>query len=83
MKMDIFNYSKEKLKELSLSDLISLKAYLVNDCIAPWKKLISKAKIKDEIEDYQKRTDFCEKLKELVEDTIADRLLQIAPYNHL
>lgn len=77
--MKIFNHSKEKLRELSLSDLISLKAYLNDDCIVPWEKLLSKAKNASEIADFKKRIEYCNNFKELIETAISDRLYQIVP----
>ena len=73
-------YSKEKLEDLSLGDLIALKGYLTDDCIKYWKELLSKAEKSSPIfDDCTKRIEFCTHLKILVESIISDRLEAIAP----
>lgn len=73
-------YSEEKLQQLSLSDLIVLKLYLVNDRIKFWSDFKA-----DEVEgspayqDYNERIQLFTEMKDLAESVIADRLTEIFP----
>ncbi len=76
------DYSEDKLRKLSLCDLIALKSYLVNDRIKHWSDLMSdEDESEDDLDyqDYKERIQVCVKLKDLVESKIADRLNEIVP----
>ena len=72
------NFSEEKLQQLSLSDLIALKGYLLNDCINHWNNLLANEEVSSPgYLDYLGRIELCTRFKQDIEDIITGRLHEL------
>lgn len=68
----------ENLENLSLTDLIALKSYLITDRVPHWENLDDG----ENDSDYQEMIQICKEMAGVIDSILADRLIEINPeYN--